>query len=289
MNDSTSQLATHDIPNVKPVSLFWLLVPFALFFIANTLILLSIETQTIKELYYGSQLEWFKSLNQKLNTLPGLIWSNITQLGEAMVLLPIVFLCTYSKRKAWLAIMYSIPVASILSVGLKRLTSVPRPAAIIDHSEMTIIGKALIGYTSLPSGHTITIFAVSIAVLVSLYPSINKNKDKLILTAFLMLSMLISLSRVAVGAHWPLDLFVGAACGWLAGMSGAHIQARVATQLHKHRIWNFIFIGMFSILSVLLFFRAMNFSTDHLVILVSLICACSIVFKLLIQYLNHHQ
>jgi hypothetical protein len=37
---------------------------------------------------------------------------------------------------------------------------------------------------------------------------------------------LIGLSRIAVGAHWPVDVLAGAALGWLCGLSGLWWSAR---------------------------------------------------------------
>ncbi len=281
MSDLTSKLGSNSIAKVNPISVFWLMAPMMLLFITNTIILLSIEPQSMRELYYASQIEWFKSLNHGLNQLPNYVWSNVTQLGEAMVLLPLVFLCTLSNRKAWQAIIYTTPAAGLLSVTLKRLTSMPRPAAIIDHSEMTIIGKTLIGQTSLPSGHTITVFAASIAVLMSLYPSMKKKQDKLVLSVMLMLTVLISLSRVAVGAHWPLDLLVGAACGWTAGYSGVYLYNKSSRLVLESNVWNHAFICIFSIFSILLSIRALNLSSNHLIIWVSLACAIVVVVNLI--------
>ena len=42
----------------------------------------------------------------------------------------------------------------------------------------------------------------------------------------LLLASLVAFSRIAVGAHWPLDILTGAAGGWLAGALGAWITTR---------------------------------------------------------------
>lgn len=39
----------------------------------------------------------------------------------------------------------------------------------------------------------------------------------------LMFATLLSISRVAVGAHWPLDIVVGRSLGYLAGPSGVYL------------------------------------------------------------------
>lgn len=284
MNNQISSLPQQS----RQISYFWSLVPIVLLFIPNAFILFSFDLQFVKELYTDSQINWFISLNHELNRLPAFFWSNMTQMGEAMILLPMVFLFTRSNRKAWLSIIYSIPAASLLSVVLKNLSSVPRPAAIVNHENMTIIGKTLIGQTSLPSGHTITIFAVAVAVLLSLYPSINKNKDKLILGLFLFLTVMISLSRVAVGAHWPLDLFIGAACGWLAGQSGVFLYQRASDKTNNWKGWRWVFIALFSLLSLALLLRIIDFQINQLIVVIALLCSVVLVHQLMTQPNTDH-
>jgi len=46
-----------------------------------------------------------------------------------------------------------------------------------------------------------------------------------------VLAVLVAISRVAVGAHWPLDVVAGAVLGWLAGLSGAVIAHRYRFRL----------------------------------------------------------
>lgn len=56
---------------------------------------------------------------------------------------------------------------------------------------------------------------------------------------FLVFGYTIALSRVAVGAHFPLDVLVGSIVGYISGLSGIFIS-------RKYKIWNWICIKKFT-------------------------------------------
>lgn len=108
--------------------------------------------------------------------------------------------------------------------------SIPRPAAIIDTDKFTVIGAVLRGATSLPSGHTITIFTVVSAILYILFYGDKKTKHPLLWSIGLVfLASVVAISRVVVGAHWPFDLVLGAIFGFFGGLSGAILTFKYST------------------------------------------------------------
>lgn len=176
--------------------------------------------------YWTSQIDWFITLNLALSAWPGQIWSNLTLLGDAAVL--IVLLCPLLvwRPQAWAAMLGAAPVAAAIWVTGKYLAAMPRPAAVLDQQHFTVIGDTLSVYNSLPSGHMITVFAATIAVFATLIPQPRSGRDWSSLLAGLPVAAIVCLSRVAIGAHWPLDLLAGAAGGWIAGLSGAALAWR---------------------------------------------------------------
>jgi membrane-associated phospholipid phosphatase len=147
-------------------------------------------------------------------------------LGDTSVLLPLLALFVLGRPQAWAATLAAVPAGALFSTLGKHWASVPRPAAVLDPSLFNLIGPALHNQ-SFPSGHTITAFAAAAAVLATLSPSPRRGRDWMLLLAGLLLAVTVALSRVAVGAHWPLDLAAGASGGWLAGLSGAALARRV--------------------------------------------------------------
>ncbi len=182
--------------------------------------------QLDREAYTTLQHPWFVGMNRALNSWPAAIWTNLTMLGDASVLIPLLSPLLLWRAQAWAAVLAAVPVASIISVTLKHLASVPRPAALLDHQTFTILGDTLSAKTSFPSGHSLTIFTGLIAVLITLAPRPLNRRYLAMLLAALSLAILVGLSRVAVGAHWPLDVVAGAFCGLVAGINGAAIAQR---------------------------------------------------------------
>ncbi len=179
-----------------------------------------------REAYTGYQGELFVALNRTLNRWPAPIWSNLTLLGDASLLIPLLSPLLLWRPQAWAAVLAAVPVASILSVTGKHLAAVPRPAAVLDHQLFTIIGETLTAHNSFPSGHSLTIFTGVVAVLVALASRPFGWRYVALLLAGVALALSVALSRVAVGAHWPLDVLGGALCGLIAGLSGAAIAER---------------------------------------------------------------
>lgn len=168
----------------------------------------------------------FLALNAAFAALPPALWSGITLLGDTSVLMPLLALFVLGRPQVWAATLAAVPAGALFSTLTKHWANVPRPAAVLDQSLFNLIGPALHSQ-SFPSGHTITAFAATAAVLATLSPSPRRGRDWMLLVAGLLVAATVAFSRVAVGAHWPLDLAAGASGGWLAGLSGAALARRM--------------------------------------------------------------
>ncbi|BCD96356.1 phosphatase PAP2 family protein [Marinagarivorans cellulosilyticus] len=180
--------------------------------------------------YWDLQDGWFTTLNAYLSVLPSSLWSNLTMLGDGSVLLPILAPLIIWRRRYFFAVIASAPSAAIFSVIGKKVAGIPRPAAVLDHNTFNIIGETLTSHNSFPSGHSITVFAALVAIAASAYSNSKYISDSKIIWLTLMIATVLGLSRIAVGAHWPLDVVAGASLGWFAGLLGVAISRRSSAE-----------------------------------------------------------
>lgn len=203
--------------NKVKVSLFYipLFLLTAIFFYLYFAGALSVER------YVEIQKDIFIDINSTLGQFPSLML-NLTQLGDALIFLSFLTLLIIYAPKFWESLISASIVSAILSKFLKVLFSVPRPAAILDNETFIIIGKKLVGHSSLPSGHSITTFTIITVLMYAFMP--KKISSKVAWVILLIgLGFIIISTRVGVGAHFPLDVIIGGIIGYISGLIGIFI------------------------------------------------------------------
>jgi membrane-associated phospholipid phosphatase len=169
--------------------------------------------------------------------LPPVFWESLTTLGDARVQLALVLpFCLRYPRVFW-ALFLGALVAGAVSRGFKMAVPLPRPAAVIDAAQITIIGAKLTAH-SFPSGHTVSAFSFVVAWLALL----GWRAAPLALVA-----VLAGFSRVAVGAHWPVDVLAGAMVGLLGGWLGLRLSRRFCWGLGVRAHWFLIAISVIAV------------------------------------------
>ncbi|NTV95501.1 MAG: phosphatase PAP2 family protein [Thiobacillus sp.] len=165
----------------------------------------------------------FLALNGLAARLPAVLWSDLTVLGDTLVAL--CLLLPFLRRRPDLvlaALLASLP-ATLLSHGIKDGLALARPFAVLA-DQVHVIGPYLKA-GSFPSGHTTTLFVLACVLALGL-------RARGAAPWILALALAAGLSRVAVGAHWPMDVAGGILCGWLSGMIGLRLAERFGRLRH---------------------------------------------------------
>lgn len=181
--------------------------------------------------YVQIQKDSFFFINYHLGQFPNIIY-NITQLGDASIILSFLSIFILYAPKIWESLISASLISLIFSGVLKNIFQVPRPAVVFDNDSFIIIGKTAVGHASLPSGHSITVFTTLTILLFGFMP--GKLTDKILwVLAVIITGLIIAFTRVGVGAHYPLDVIVGSIVGYISGLTGIFIS-------RKYGIWAWI-------------------------------------------------
>ena len=162
-----------------------------------------------------------------LNHLPHAGFSNVLALaisgiGTAGIIWFLITAVLFIKKKKGPLVFASIYGAGVTSWALVELILKPLVARV---RPTELMGAIIVGSTShdfsMPSGHATIAFAMA---------TVLSQKEPKWRWLFFSLAILISLSRIYLGKHYPLDVimggFIGAAIGSLSHrVTNKHVQA----------------------------------------------------------------
>jgi undecaprenyl-diphosphatase len=158
------------------------------------------------------------------------IWRDVTALGGAAVLTLVTLACAgyllIGKRYRTLALLLAVTIGGLaVSVAMKALFARPRPEFM---SEMEHVVSA-----SFPSGHSMlsAIVYLTLGALLARTKSALRHKVYLI-TMALLVTLLVGVSRVYLGVHYPTDVLAG----WSTGLVWALTCWLIAYFLQKSNL-----------------------------------------------------
>lgn len=157
-----------------------------------------------------------------------------TMFGQGMWFLALLapFLLIAPRVNA--SAVYGTPLMLLLTHVPKLLFHWPRPSTVLAHHGAHIL-EAPISMNTFPSGHAV-VAGMGGTIIILGWDLVRQRPWLQCLV--LGLVTLIGWSRVAVGAHWPVDVLVGAALGVLAGYAGDALARRYYS--HSARAWGTI-------------------------------------------------
>lgn len=171
--------------------------------------------------YFNLDQRVFSLLCQKPVNWDGNFWLKaFTYLGKAWLLiwlLLIWYLSTGRQRPILIALL-ALVIISLTVIPLKISVKRPRPYEVIKASQKTEKQYDLDGHTSFPSGDTATVFAVATVIMFF----VSWPWACILLAACTGIALL----RVTAMAHYPSDVFAGAAVGSFAGWLAIQIERR---------------------------------------------------------------
>jgi len=240
--ESNNKLNSKVIDNYSKLTLTLFFIP--LFFLFSVVLFLYSHDALSVDKYILIQKNYFYLINSKLSQFPNTIY-NLTQLGDSLIILSLLSVLFINVPKMWDSLLSASIISAFFSRVIKDFFTIPRPAKVFDNTSFTIIGKALHGLNSLPSGHSITIFTCLTVLLFAFMP--QKGIYKIFWCCFIICTgLLLALTRVGVGAHHPIDVLLGSCFGVISGLIGIFMS-------RKFNIWTWISNKKYYPLFILLF------------------------------------
>ena len=166
--------------------------------------------------YLDANRSLFLLLNSITTYTGGGVWANITTLGDTLVVFSFLLLLVGRRPDLIWQVLLAAMIGTLIVHGLKEWLLVMRPPYYFTADEINIVGRSHIA-VSFPSGHTTAIFTLAgVAVLHRSVPPLWK----FILVA---IGLLVALSRIAVGVHWPMDVMGGMFIGFSSAIAASRL------------------------------------------------------------------
>ncbi|GGY53862.1 hypothetical protein GCM10011297_28210 [Bacterioplanes sanyensis] len=215
----------------------------------------------------GNDTASFLWLNQQTQLLPDWLWANLTLLADTLwAVAALLIAASYRPQLFGQALLLLLLGAVVVHAG-KQGFDLGRPAQVLGADVFHIIGPTLRNH-SFPSGHSFT--AMAAAGLLALH---WRSWRILILTV----GALAAFSRIAVGAHWPLDVLVGGALGLLTAWICVWWSQRQAWI--NSNGWRFTSLLLLTLASVALIFHDDRYPDTQLLTVVSALLALAVAMR----------
>jgi len=172
--------------------------------------------------HFTANLALFHWVQQCRHPALDYLFAYLLWLGKGWILVPIALILFVYRRRQFGPFLAVIAVETLLVQVLKTIFQEPRPAIVLP----TIAPLEHVYRGSLPSGDV----AMACAIAVGLYPIVPRWGR----LGLIVYAAIIAFERLYVGAHFPLDVLVGAVIGVGSGFLVSGVQHYIAkTQQRK--------------------------------------------------------
>lgn len=148
-----------------------------------------------------------------LNDITGrYFWPQLTILGDGLFIAVLIFPWIRRYPALVWGVLLALLFSTIIVQSMKHGLNIPRPPQILPADSFWLIGPKH-NMHSFPSGHS-----SAIAALMGI--SVFYQKENWLRIICIIFGLLIAVSRIGVGVHWPLDVLAGFSIGWLCAVAG---------------------------------------------------------------------
>ena len=150
----------------------------------------------------------------------GTFWVHMTLLGDGLLIAILMIPFVRKHYKIVWAMLWTAVIFNIILHSLKNGLNWPRPPLVLPTDTFFIIGPEH-DHRSFPSGHTTAAFAYAGVVALG-------RKNKWLQLGLFGAALLVGLSRIGVGVHWPTDVLAGLILGWSSAWIGYTLFERIS-------------------------------------------------------------